>query len=291
METDFAARKPNAVQLAEAARHIARNRPEMLFANHKVNGQIALARFTQAPVCQQLQARQLTRTQLPGVADVAPGLFRIHHFLTTQLGHTALVQRGGQPAGCLGFFHQLSGDRQQVKHVSRRILQLARGKRTRQPVGTGFAFIQRQARILLHHGGKAPGERSPAERRKDLRINQRLRHDAKGVQKDFQIFTACVQVFRDGGIEQQIAHRRPVGNAERVDQRHVFTVVHLNQPQLRIVRPGTDKLGIQGNGRKVARHFAQRSQLVVGRDHLVIQIGFSFVCAHKKRRLNRRLDD
>ncbi len=291
METDLAAGKPDAVQFAQATRHIARDRPEMLFTHHKVNGQIALARFAQAPVRQQLQAGQLTRAKLPGVGDITPGVFRVDHFLTTLLRHATLVQRGRQPAGGFRLFHQLSGNRQQVKHICRRVFQLTLGKRARQPVGTGFAFVQRQARILLHHSGKAPRQRTAAECREDLRINQRLWHDAKGIQKDFQIFTARVQVFRYRSIEQQVTHRRPVGNAERVDQRDVLTVVHLNQTQLRIVRPGTDKLGIQGNGGKVARHFAQRSQLVVGGDHLVIQIGFSFVCAHKKRRLNRRLGD
>jgi hypothetical protein len=100
-----------------------------------------------------------------------------------------------------------------------------------------------------------------------------------------------MQVFRHGRIEQQFTHWRPVGDTKRVDQRDAFAVEHLNQTQLRIIRPGTDKLGIQGNGRKVARNLAQRSQLVIGSDHLVIQNGFSFVCAHKKRRLNRRLGD
>jgi hypothetical protein len=46
----------------------------MLFPHHKVDGQIALARFAQTPLRQQLQAAQLTGTQLPGVADIAPGL-------------------------------------------------------------------------------------------------------------------------------------------------------------------------------------------------------------------------
>ncbi|MNV43867.1 hypothetical protein D3C71_1356000 [compost metagenome] len=118
-----------------------------------------------------------------------------------------------------------------------------------------------------------------------MRINQRLRHHTEGIHEHFQIFTARVQIFGDSCIEQQFAHRRPVRNPERINQRDFLAVVHLDQTQLRIVGPRANKLGIQSDGGKVAGDVAQRCQLVVGGDHLVVQNDFSLVCAHKKRRL------
>ncbi len=91
-----------------------------------------------------------------------------------------------------------------------------------------------------------------------------------------------MQVFGDGGIQQQLAHWCPVGDPQRVDKRHMFTVIHLDQTQLRIIGAGTHKLGIQRDGGGVTGDIAQRSQLVVGSDHLVVQIIFSLVYAHKK---------
>ncbi|MNP22431.1 hypothetical protein D3C76_1151030 [compost metagenome] len=107
----------------------------MLFTHHKVHGQIALARFTQTPVGQQLQTGKLARTQLPGIGDFAPGIFRIENFLTTLLGHTAFVERRIQPTRLFGLFHQLAADRQQVKYIGGRIIELTLGQRTGQPVG------------------------------------------------------------------------------------------------------------------------------------------------------------
>ncbi|SAJ32647.1 Uncharacterised protein [Enterobacter cloacae] len=111
METDLTSGKANAVQLTKATRHIARHRPQVFFTHHEVNRQIALTRFTQTPVSQQLQTGQLTGAQLPGVGDVTPGFFRINHFLTTLLRHAALVQCGRQPTGRLSLFHELAGNR------------------------------------------------------------------------------------------------------------------------------------------------------------------------------------
>ena len=282
MEADLGTGKPDAVQLAQATRHVTRHGPQMLFTHHKVHRQIALARLTQTPVGQQLQTGQLAGAQLPGVADVAPRLFRIGALLTTQLRHPALIQGGRQPAGGFGLFHQLTGDRQQVEHIRRRVVELAFRQRARQPVGAGLALVDRQPGVLFHHGGKAPGQRTTGKGGEDLGVDQRLRHDAEGIEENFQIFTAGMQIFGDGGIQQQLAHRRPVGDPQRVDKRHIFSVIHLDQTQLRVIGAGTHKLGIQRNGGCVTGDIAQRSQLVVGGDHLVIQIIFSLVCAHKK---------
>jgi hypothetical protein len=63
-------------------------------------------------------ARPLTERQLEyAAADVfyllpiaAPGLFRVDHFLATLLRHTALVQRGRQPAGGFRLFSESRTD-------------------------------------------------------------------------------------------------------------------------------------------------------------------------------------
>lgn len=114
---------------------------------------------------------------------------------------------------------------------------------------------------------------------------------AECVEEHFQIFTAGMQVFDYLGVDQQIAKRRPLGNGQRIDQCRMFAIKKLDQTELRIVGTGTDKFGIQGNGRERAGGFTQRSQPVISRYHLVIQIIISLVCAHKKRRLNRRSGD
>ncbi|SSN11551.1 Uncharacterised protein [Klebsiella pneumoniae] len=105
VEANFATGQPEAVELAQAGGHIARHAPQMLFPHHKVYRQVALARFAQAPLRQQLQTTQLAGTQLPGVADIAPGLGRVDHLLTTLLHHAALVERRRQPASAIGLRH------------------------------------------------------------------------------------------------------------------------------------------------------------------------------------------
>ena len=92
MEANFATGQPEAVELAEAGGHIARHAPQMLFPHHKVHRQVALTRFAQTPLRQQLQAAQLAGTQLPGVADIAPGLGRVDHLLTALLHQATFVQ-------------------------------------------------------------------------------------------------------------------------------------------------------------------------------------------------------
>ncbi|SVM39392.1 Uncharacterised protein [Klebsiella pneumoniae] len=99
----------------------------MFFSNDKVDGQVALPRFTQTPVRQQLQAAQLASPQLPGVTDIAPRLGRILHLLATLLHQLTLIQRGGEPACAVGFGHQLSGNRQQVPDIGGGINALAFG--------------------------------------------------------------------------------------------------------------------------------------------------------------------
>ncbi|MNS71217.1 hypothetical protein D3C72_1045800 [compost metagenome] len=257
----------------------------MLFAYDKIDRQIALARFAQTPVGQQLQAGKLTGTQLPGVGDIAPGVFRVDHFLTALLCHTAFVERCIQPAGVFSLFHQLAANWQQVKDIGSGVVQLTFSQWTRQPVGARLALIQRNPGILFDHRGKAPGERTAGESGENLRINQGFRHHAKGIEEYLQIFTTRMQIFGHGGIEQKFTHRRPVRDTQRVNQRDFFAIVHLDQTQLGIVGSRANKLGIQSNSGKVAGDVAQRCQLVVGSDHLVIQNGFSLVCAHKKRRL------
>ncbi|MDP1217477.1 hypothetical protein Q6297_29455, partial [Klebsiella pneumoniae] len=48
--------------------------PQMLFPNNKVYRQVALARFAQAPLSQQLQTTQLAGTQLPSILLVDQGV-------------------------------------------------------------------------------------------------------------------------------------------------------------------------------------------------------------------------
>ena len=99
----------------------------MLFPDHKVNGQVALARFAQTPLRQQLQAAQLTSTQLPGITDIAPRLGGILNLLTPLLHQLTFIQGGGEPACAVGFSHQLSGNRQQVPDIGGGINALAFG--------------------------------------------------------------------------------------------------------------------------------------------------------------------
>ncbi|SAF48830.1 Uncharacterised protein [Enterobacter cloacae] len=70
----------------------------------------------------------------------------------------------------------------------------------------------------------------------------------------------------------------------------MFAVIHLDQAQLRVVRAGTDKFRIQGDSGEITRHLAQRSQLVVGSDHLVIQIGPRASSRNSRRNIFPTLD-
>ena len=94
----------------------------------------------------------------------------------------------------------------------------------------------------------------------------------KGIKEYFQILATGVQKFGHVFIQQQFAHRLPVGDDQRVDQRNLVAVEQLEQTELRVVGASTDKLRIQRNGGNRACRVTDGAQAIVGGDHLIVQI-------------------
>ncbi len=175
------------------------------------------------------------------------------------------------PAGLFGLLHQLFGHRQQVEHVGGRIHALSFGQRARQPVGARLALVQFNLHVLRHQRRKTAGERPTGKGRQDLGVDHRRRQRFKGVEKHFKIFTAGMQELHHGGVGQQVDKRLPLLDRQRIDEGELFTVVELDQAQLRIVGARSDKLGVQRNLGMLSRLLADLLQSGIGSDQLIIQ--------------------
>ncbi|KMQ82194.1 cell division cycle protein 123 [Lasius niger] len=80
-----------------------------------------------------------------------------------------------------------------------------------------------------------------------------------------------MQKLHHGGVGQQLDKRLPVLDRQRIDKGELFTVVKLDQAQLRIVGTRSDKLGVQRNLGMLSRLLADLLQSGIGSDQLIIQ--------------------
>lgn len=80
-----------------------------------------------------------------------------------------------------------------------------------------------------------------------------------------------MQELHHGGVGQQVDKRLPLLDRQRIYEGELFTVVELDQAQLRIVGARSDKLGVQRNLGMLSRLLADLLQSGIGSDQLIIQ--------------------
>ena len=122
-----------------------------------------------------------------------------------------------------------------VDHVVGRVFELRIRQRTRRPVGERVGFLQLHAADRVHEGTVADLLRLPEERRRDLRVEDRVRHAADVVQQDLDVLVAGMEHLHHVVVFEHRLERREVVDFERVDDDHLVVGRHLQQAQFRVV--------------------------------------------------------
>ena len=115
------------------------------------------------------------------------------------------------------------------------ITQLGFRQGTTRPVGEGIDLLERHAALGADQGAVADLLRVPQQRRRHLRVEQRLRKHAHLVPQDLKVLPAGVQHLHDAGILEKRRQHMQVLHAKRVDHRHLVVGGELDQAQARII--------------------------------------------------------
>ena len=122
-------------------------------------------------------------------------------------------------------------------------------QRALQPVGTGFALGQLDGQQRLHQARIAHGEAQIQVAGGQLGVEQRLRQGAGQALEDFQVLAAGMQHLDHARVVQQRGERRPVADAQRIDQHGLPTIADLHQTGDRIEGVDPHELGVQHHER------------------------------------------
>ena len=122
-----------------------------------------------------------------------------------------------------------------INNVVGSIAQLRFRQGTARPVGEGIDLLKRHAALGADQGPVADLLRVPQKRRRNLRVEQRLRKHAHLMPQDLKVLPAGVQHLHDAGILEQRGQHMQVLDAKRVDHRHLVISGELDQAQARII--------------------------------------------------------
>ncbi len=219
----------------------------MQLFDHEVEGQITAHCLLLTPGGELTQDRQLTTPQLPGIDDVEIGLAGIAGLGLAGGVVLALLLEPGELAAFMQLGHHFLVERQQIKHVGRRVLELARCERACQPVGAGLILFQLHREKLVDQGAKTDRYPVTQEGGCQLGVVHLVGQMARLMLDKLQIFTGGVQ---DGDLPCP-AEPLPEGGEiqrQRIQQCQMLTVIDLEQAQLGIVGAGANEFSIDGQG-------------------------------------------
>jgi hypothetical protein len=160
-----------------------------------------------------------------------------------------------QPCGALQrveAFAQRAVQCVEMAHVVGGVVQLRCRQWPAQPVGAGFALVDRDPEEVLQHALIAQPGAHAAQRGGDLGIEQRLRQCAAEILQRDQVFAGAVHDLEDAGVGQQLRQRLGHARQQGVDQqdavvRQRIAACDLHQRQLRPVSALADELGVHAD--------------------------------------------
>ena len=232
-------------QILGVLRLLLRQRDERVVLDHEAARDVTSPGLGVPPRREGAQHSQLRRRQPSRGAQSAIGLERplLEPFGVEDLGR--VLERPLETAELFETLAQDSMGREEARHVLHRIGQLLRRERPRQPVGTCLAFEDldaehREDQLLVAQGG-----REACQAGGDLGVEQRRRDGTDSAPEHFHVFARRVQHLENARRAQDLAERRQVLDAQRIDEKRRATIAHLHQTEAREKRAFAHELGVE----------------------------------------------
>jgi hypothetical protein len=141
-------------------------------------------------------------------------------------------------------------DRDEVRHIGKRVSQLRFGEWPSRPVGKAGRlvdarfgevvdelFVGDRIAVAADHGG-------------DLRVEQRVRDDAAHIPDDLEVLPRRMEDLDDPLVAHELEERRQVeAGRERVYEHALLRRSHLNEAELRVVGRLAHELRVDGDER------------------------------------------